>query len=124
MMSGVGQMQGSYGLVANLHRGIRLLATLETFQEVPQMRGRIRGPTGNVLTDRSRSLPAVVALLAPGFGENTIAVLAEFQCSLLPLKYDAPTFHKRVHISQRPGAGELRVFENGAERVRCFGGLE
>src|SRR5262245_36648050 len=115
-MSDIGQMQGSHRLVTNLIGSVWLLATLETFQEVFEVGCRIRGPAGNVLADRSRSLPAVVALLAPRFGENAIAVLAEFQRSLLPLKHDAPAFHERVHISQRPRAGELRVFENRAER--------
>src|SRR6476620_7066113 len=97
-MSNVGQMQCSHRLVANLYRGIRLLAALDTLHEVPQVRRCIRRPTGDILANRSRSFPAVVVFLAPRFRENPVAVLTELQSYLLALKDNAPALHERVHV--------------------------
>src|SRR5438067_2277483 len=103
--------------MTNLHRGVRLVSTLNAIQKILLMRSNIRGAAGQILADGWRDLPAIISSLAPGLGENSVTIFAHLQGSFLALEDNAPPFHEGVHVGQCPGAGKFRILEDGAEGV-------
>src|SRR2546425_1080036 len=125
-MGDVGEVKGPHRLMAELHRGVRLLAGLYTSQKFLDGGRGGSQPSWNFFDLWRGRAPAAVAAppAGPRLPVNAITAFAKFERPFLPLEDKSPPALERVTVAERPGAGKSRIFEDGAKSVRGLRGLE